>query len=197
MPQRTLGLIILLAVVSAFLVYLAIIGETSLPQTPPLTSSLAPTISSQPEEKGVRDTEIYFNPSHIPTSSSSSLMVNPGKNRVTAVQLEMSFDTSLIKEVTLVPASGSGAFFDSSAILLFQHIDHKKGRISYAVGIGPTQSPKTQPGRLAELTFIRSPQTATSSSQISFLEKTMVTEEGTSTSVLKLASPLTIDLLAK
>jgi len=119
-------------------------------------------------------------------------VVRSGNNRITAVQLEMTFDPELVTDITLEPASESTSFFDPSSPVLFNKTDYANGRISYAVGISPNKAAKTGTGVLVHLTFKLKPNTASSSSQITFLGKTMVTEAGSTGSVLKNTSPLTI-----
>ena len=101
------------------------------------------------------------------------------KNKVTAVQLELQYDSKVLSNVSVVP----GSFFNNPNILLNQ-IDAKTGRISYAFGVGLEEKGLAGQGIVATLTF-ETNAGITQQTRISFLPKTLVTAENINQSVLK------------
>lgn len=176
MSKRTLFLIFALFLITFVLVMLAIYQ----PQAPKITQTAVPT------KEPVEQTTLSFGIPVIATSSSAvtlnySLPVNieTGKNKVTAVQLELQYDPRILTNVAVVP----GPFFANSDVLLNQ-IDTETGRISYAFGIGLTDSGVTGKGIVANLTFSVRATTTPEKTAIIFLPKTLVTAEGVVESVL-------------
>jgi hypothetical protein len=179
MSKRTLFLIFALIIITFVLLMTAIYQ----PQTPK-TAQITPA----PVES-VEQTILSFGNPVIATSSSASILsyslpvnITTGKNKVTAVQLELQFDPLLLSNIAVTPDS----FFLNPSVLLNQ-IDYKTGRISYAFGIGPTGQGITGQGTVANLTFSVKAGTPVKTAII-FLPKTLVTAEGISKSVLKEAS---------
>jgi len=81
-------------------------------------------------------TTLVLKPNPLFTTSASqsavNIQINTKKNKVTAVQLELSYDPLLLKNVSIVP----GPFLREN-IELIKTIDESQGRISYALGIPP------------------------------------------------------------
>ena len=107
------------------------------------------------------------------------VIIQTGKNLVTGVQLELSFDPKIITNVSIQ----QGTFF-SKPVILLNNIDIEAGRISYALGISPEESGKKGEDIVATLTFKTNVSTPTATT-ISFLPKTLATAESIEQSVLK------------
>ncbi len=184
MSKRTLFLIFALFVITAVLLMLALYKPT--PQQ--ITEIL--TLPKEPVAQSV----LSFGTPAIATSSSTSTInysvpvnISTGKNKVTAVQLEMQYDPKVLSNVS----ASSSSFFDNPVVLLSE-TDTTTGRISYAFGIGPTGQGVVGLGTVATLNF-----SVTSSTEqqttISFLPKTsLVTAEGINESVLKQTNDITL-----
>jgi len=187
MSKRTLFLIFALFIITFVLLVMALYN----PNSKPITVQITPT----PKEE-IAQTILSFGEPSVATSSSVSTLsyslpinISTGKNKVTAVQLEMQYDPEVLRNVVVVP----GSFFKNPTILLDQ-INEKTGRISYAFGVGLTEPSLVGQGVVATITFeakatsdvakARLPQ----ETSILFLPKTLVTAEGISQSVLKEAS---------
>ena len=175
MSKRTLFLIFALFIITSVLLVLAL-------YTP---SNPKPTLTVTVPKETVEQTVLSFGE---PVATSSSLAalsysipvnITTGKNKVTAVQLEMQYDPKILTNVVVTP----GVFFKNPVILLNQ-IDAKTGRISYAFGINPTDQAVMGQGIIATLTF-GTKTTALEQTQILFLPKTLVTAENISEPVLK------------
>ena len=178
MPKRTLFLIFALFLITFALLLIALYQ----PQAPKTTTTIAP-------KEPVAQTVLSFG--NLSLASPSSVLRQPadlnyslpisistGKNKVTAVQLELQYDPQILTNVAVVP----GPFFANPEVLLNQ-IDTKTGRISYAFGVGLTGSGVAGKGTVANLIFtaIKTPK----KTAIIFLPKTLVTAQGVSESVLK------------
>ena len=159
------------------------------PQAPKIAQIIVPTPTKEP----VAQTILSFGNPSIATSSSPlrqpadlnySLPINisTGRNKVTAVQLEMQYDPLLLTDVQVIP----GSFFTNPNVFL-NEIDIKFGRISYAFGIKPIGQGVIGKSTVANLTFSVKAKTAEKTAVI-FLPKTSITAEGISESVLKEAN---------
>lgn len=177
MSKRTLFLIFALFIITFALLMLAIYQ--------PQASKVAQTTPTPKEP--VAQTTLSFGSPAIATTSSAltldySLPINitTGKNKVTAVQLELQYDPLILTDVEVVP----GPFFANPDILLDQ-IDVETGRISYAFGVGLTDKGIAGKGIVANLTFSTRAASTPKKTAIIFLPKTIVTAEGINESVLK------------
>jgi len=182
MSKRTLFLIFALFLINFVLLIIALYT----PKSKPTTTQIIPT-----PEKQIAQTILSFGNPIIAASSSTksalqtySLPINiiTGKNKATAVQLELQYDPKVLTSVSVTP----GVFFKNPIVLLNQ-IDAKTGRISYAFGISPTQQGIGGQGIVATLSF-ESKTGAPQQTSIIFLPKTLVTAELISQSALKQTS---------
>ena len=176
MSKRTLFLIFALFVITFVLLIITLYNPSN-PKPAPIVTA--------PKES-IEQTILSFG-QPVATSSSSvtsltyslPITITTGKNKVTAVQLEMQYDPKILTNVVVTP----GVFFKNPVILLNQ-IDAKTGRITYAFGVGLQDQGVAGRGVIATLNFesrIGTPQQTT----ILFLPKTLVTAENISESVLK------------
>lgn len=193
MPRRTLFLIIALAVVSVFLVFLALSGDKN-----NIGKQLVPQKPGQTEKKDVKTTTLYFDPAALTitnTSSPSSVDVvfDTGNDEIAGVQLELSFDPKEVTNVRVKTAPDS--LFGAGATVLFNEVNLISGRISYAIAISPSQAQVKGRGKIANITFQRAFTSSLPKTQIQFLDKTMVTKLGEDESVLKQTIPLNITFI--
>ncbi|RJQ26815.1 hypothetical protein C4577_02810 [Candidatus Parcubacteria bacterium] len=194
MPKKTTILIVILALVTSVLVYLAISTENRrpLPKEQPQVTKI------NKELKPVKTARLYFQPENLNTSGvyapiTSDVFIDAGKNKVSGVQLEMAFDPEAITKVDIASPTDNPFFSSPNSVILFKDIDYNNGRISYAVAISPTEDPKTAIGKVATITFTPNSSYSTTEAEISFLNKTIVTELGTVESILDQATPLKLD----
>ncbi len=194
MPKKTTLLIVVLAIVTAVLLFLAI-NQSGKQNNPPQVST-TPT-----ETPVVKSAKVFFNPTNIDLSAGSSatptsvdIMVDSGGQDIAGVQAELEFSPQALTNVKLVPAADATGFFGTGANVLFNDVYPTTGRISFAIAIGPTQSGKKGVGKIATLTFQKGFGATTSATTINFLDKTLVTIPDRGESALKDASPLNITL---
>lgn len=192
MNKKTLLLILILALATAGLIYLAV----KTPNTPEQQVALTPTPTVSPNAHSMLSLA-----QASATESSSSAGSLQGKtqsqtlavsiqttNKVNAVQLELSFDPKVLTNVTLTP----GPFFTQPTILI-NSVNTNDGRISYALAQQLTAPGATGSGVVAYISFDTLP-TAQKQTTISFLPKTAVTADGILESVLGASKNYTVDL---
>lgn len=185
MSKRTLGLIIFLIAVTGLLLYLAVAPKTSAPLlTPPPASP--PRVSPTPVPSAI----LLLSPNPLTISSlSGSLEVklDAKDEKVTGVQLELSFEPKVITKITVQAAT-----FFTNPVILINDVNYKTGRISYALAIAPAAEAQGGKGVLATIEFTAQAGTA-QTTQINLLPKTLVTARGVASSVLKETSGATIN----
>jgi hypothetical protein len=176
MSKRTLFLIFALFLIAFVLLMLTVYQPQALKTT-------QETVIKEP----IAQTTLSFGNPSIATSSSISttnyslpINIQSGKNKVTAVQLELQYDPKILTKVAVIP----GSFFAIPEVLLNQ-IDTETGRISYAFGAKLTDPGVVGKGIVANLTFSVTAPGIPEKTAIIFLPKTLVTAEGISETVLK------------
>lgn len=184
MSIRTLILIIVLSVVAGVAVFIAVALKNETQQDAPQSS--LPQLTPTPD-MAYTTLSLIPNPLTISTPSASvDVSISTKTNKVTAVQLEISYDPKMLANVNIAP----GTFFENPIVLL-KKVDEKKGRIYFALGISPTQTAKQGTGNVATITFI-SNLTKGEQTQINVLPETLVTAEGIASSVLKSSQGTTV-----
>lgn len=182
MPRKTLILIIALIVLAVCLVGLSIYIT---PQEKKPVQEAPKTVADYAQ------TEIVISSSATPVSTGSgyqtNVAVSSGENRVTAIQLELTYNPDLVSDVTIEP----GPFLTDPVVLL-NRVNEDTGRISLALGMSPGQEPTQGEGVAAVIKFTPLAQEGTTA--INFLPTTQVTAVGQNKSVLKSTQGATIDL---
>jgi len=173
MSKRTLFLIFALFLITVVLLVMALYQPQASKTQVPL-----------PIKEPVAQTSLMFGTPVIATSSSTTtlkyslpIVITTGSNKVTAVELQ--YDPLVLTNVAVTP----GPFFPKP-IALWNQIDPKTGRISYAFGIGPADQGVSGTNTVATLTFSVKAGTSEKTAII-FLPKTQVQAQGVSQSVLK------------
>lgn len=180
MSKRTLFLIFALFVITFVLLMIALYNPSAIPNLPV-------QLPTAPKQAVEQSTLTLGNPTVDASSSPSNftysvpINISTGKNKVTAVQLELQYDPEVLTSVSVTP----GAFFKDPVVLLNQ-IDAKTGRISYAFGINlsPTEEGVMGENIVANITF-KTKSITPQETSIEFLPKTLITAEGITESVLK------------
>lgn len=118
----------------------------------------------------------------------SDVVINTYGNKVTGVQIELSYDTEALSGFDIKP----GTFFSTNSVELLKKIDSETGKISYALGNGLGQKGIQGQGVVATLTFRKLKTTGMTS--IVFDPKTLVSAESLSQSVLRSSTGTNFDL---
>lgn len=178
MSWKTTILILVLALVTAGLLYLAL-------KNPKVNQPVATQQPASPAQTTLSMSEEQASPSsqHV-----IDVNIDTRDNKVTATQLELSYDPTVITNVSLQ----AGTFFTTPTILL-NNVDKNNGRISYALAVQLANGPQRGTGVVARVLYDTVPG-STGSATISFLPKTQVTAEGIIQSVLKSATGISIQL---
>lgn len=187
LSKRTLALIAFLVVLAGLLTYIAV-SQKSYKQTTPIPPSPKPTVSITPQVVGHSTLSLLPNPLIVSSGSASvDVMINPNGDKVTAVQVELSFDPTV-----LTPTSIDQGNFFSSPFVLLKNMDQKNGKISYALALSPSGTPNITEGKVATINFTVKLNAATKESKIEVLPKSLVTAEGIYQSVLVNSSGTTV-----
>ncbi len=173
-PKQTLAFVTFLIAVTLVLLGLAV--YTQKPSVPTPTTQ-------QPTSPSYAHTTLRLTPPvntpALPNTYSTDVTVSSNGDKVTAAQLELSYDPKVLTNVDIKP----GTFIQNPVVLL-KKVDQTNGRISLAIGIPLGGTPPTGAGTVATITFNEVP-TATGSTILDFLPKTAVTAQGIAQSVLK------------
>lgn len=192
MPKRTIALISIIGIIAILLVIAAFIQMTRDGSGGATTVNETPTQETTGED--LKKASLSFIPSSVSASAAASqveIVADTGGLGVTGVQVELEYDPTKISNVQLVPAPNS--LFGTNGQVLIEELRPETGRISYAVVISPSAEEVKGIGSIIGLSFTAVPG-ATGTTEIKFLEKSLVTVFGASESVLKGTVPLTITL---
>lgn len=192
MPKKTTLLIILLAAVTVVLLFMALAS----------TQDRGLKTNVPPKKTVEKTASVFFTPLNVDLSAPAQtaigtvdIMVDSGGAEITGVQAEMQYDPKALVNVKLLPDVTASGFFGPRAVVLFNEVNPTTGRISFVIAINTGDAPKKGAGRIAGLTFERSTTATTATTtQVSFLDKTLVTTLGVEESVLKETVPLTITI---
>ncbi len=183
MSKKTIALIIALFTTTVILIILAVFPVT---QKTSISITPTPTVESEAETVLTLTPAVASTSAVASGSANYSMNVNilTGKNKVNAVQLELSYDSEALVNVDIKP----GDFF-TNPIVLLKNIDTETGRISYALAAPLGGDGKTGSGTVATLVFTPLGKNETT---VKFLPKTQVAADGIQTSVLKSTVDTTI-----
>jgi hypothetical protein len=120
------------------------------------------------------------------TPTSSAVVVDTHNKPVSAVQLAISFDPSILGNISIKP----GNFF-GQALVLINKIDYSTGTIFYAAVVPPTATPQQGQGVVALLSYNFAPGSI-NPTNLQFLPNTKITARGIDNSILKEASGISI-----
>lgn len=178
MPRKTLMLIVALALVTVFLLILALAPSLKLP----VKTASKPVVAS-PAHTTLNITQPIVSNS----AWSSDVVISTGANKVAAVDLEILYTPTALAKVDI----NAGTFFNDPVILQ-KKIDPLAGRITYILGVGLGQKAVSGKGTLATITFV--PTGKLSKTSLSFMQQTGVAASGEIRSVLKTALNATFTL---
>ncbi|HVT63083.1 MAG TPA: cohesin domain-containing protein, partial [Legionellaceae bacterium] len=179
-------LIVFLLIITGIFVYIAV-SQNSI-KTTPKQPSQRPVPTQKPSQAF---TTLAFSPSVVTLSSNSGSVAilidtHGEKNKITAVQLELSYDPTRIANITAKP----GTFLDNPFALISPSDPKKTGRVTYALAISPSAKGKSGSGVVATLSFQKL--FSTGNTVIHVLPSSLVTSEGIAQSVLKNTIDVTI-----
>lgn len=196
---------IFIIVIAALIFFTGIIVyfvlNSSQPQTPTSSVSKKETqenlppagTESIPNQKAQSQTVLFLFPNPITFSRSNAsesakvfVQIDTQENKITTVQLELSYDPRAVSLVSVEPGATSDSFFSNPSVLLSLN-NSENGILLYSL-----QNPTASSGQatVATLTFVKNPN-ATTSAPLRFLGKTTATGPNSSDSLLKLTQGAT------
>jgi len=183
LPTKTFLLIVILILVTALLLFLALkIQNNQLP------NKISTTISQMLPQTDLAFTEpVATRTANFKTEFESMVNIETGQNKVTTVQLELSYDP---KQLAIVDIA-SGSFFPKPTVLL-KKIDPIGGTVSYAVS-SQDQKGISGKGTIAILTFTEIAGQS-GKTQLDFLPKTQITAENIIKSALESTTGIVFNL---
>ncbi len=176
--KRTGGLILVLFILTAIVLFFALQGNTPPPANKIVTT---PTITPTP----FAQSSLQLQPVD---DHHTNVIITTGANKVTLVHLEMAYDPKITTITDIAP----GTFF-TNPVMLLKNIDPVKGTISYTLAIQPVDNGVNGSGTVATITYnTTKPSTMPSSlsatgntSPITILPATIITAQGVRNNVWK------------
>ena len=142
-------------------------------------SVIKPSISAAPMISKAPITATALLAFQKETATSTAILMDTGDKAATAVQLEISFDPTMIKDMTVTP----GNFFEKTLVLM-SNIDYNNGSIFYAMVVPPGGAAKLGKGVIATMSYSFASETV-NPANFRFLPRTKVVAVGINQSVLK------------
>lgn len=194
MPKKTTIFIAILTVITVGLIYLALTTQDQQVTQPESESPQAQ------EEQVVEKTAVLsFLPETVTLSPQAptttlDIVLDSGIHVVSGVQVELLYDPQAISNVEVTSSNPSLlGTINQDFIVLFSNVDQLQGRVSYAAGITPSSDKVvTGDGSILTLTITKNPSFEGTETPIAFLDKSAVTEEGITESVLNTSTPLIV-----
>jgi len=178
MPKKTLALISGLVLVTVVLFVIALkSSQLSVPSSTPKPVA-TPTPSMAHSVLTLTPNPLTILPGTI---GKVDVNIDTSVNSVTGVQLEISYDPNVLKNVKVVP----GQLFQNPLVHTNEN-DITSGRYTYAIVKLPNQTPVKGTGIVATITFTAS--STLGKSQLTLLPSSLLTQIGVADSVLKTSS---------
>lgn len=182
MSKKTLALIFGLLVITILLIIITFKPNLSKP------ANVTPTPTP------FAQTDLTLHLTQISTTNSAlpskvNVDVTTGINKITGVQFVISYDPSVLKNVSIT----AGTLF-ANPVILRNNIDTSKGTISYIIAMPPSGRPYQGQGTAATISFnIKS--TTKKQTIMSFSGNTIVTASGLRPSVLRTTKDVSIPII--
>lgn len=183
MSKKTIILLITLALVT---IILALIAAMPYLQK---TSPIIPTPTILPTPTPIAHSILTLSPNTLSISSNSGSVdvnIDTTIDKVTGVEVNLSFDPKVISNVKLTPST----FFEKTMVLR-NEVSQKDGTLSYIIVIPLTEKGKIGQGTVATISFNNN-LLAGQQTNLTFLPKTEITAQGIDGSVLKESTGATI-----
>jgi hypothetical protein len=185
MPRKTLALISGLVLVTVILFIVALRAGQS--QNAPSTPTTNTTAQTAPQPTTPAHTVLSVGPNPLTvaagTQGSAQVTIDASDNDVTAIQLEIGYDPTVLSNVKVTP----GTLIQNPAVLIDKN-DPQAGRYTYAFGITPNGTPIKGTGTAATITFTVKAGAVAKQTQLGLLPTSLVTARGVANSVMKSAT---------
>lgn len=194
MPKKTTILIVILAIITGILIFVAVRSDQS-----QVTDQITGTAARPTPAATKPFASLSFSPPIIdahsgPGTEKIDIILDTRGNKVAGAQVELSYDPTILTNVTLNPLVPD-QLFGSNPTVLISSVDKTQGRITYAITISGNDSEKIGKASILSISFTINRFSGTPATQISFLAKSAVTTlDPRNGSVLKSTTPLKIML---
>lgn len=196
MPKKTTILIVILAIITGVLIFVAVRSDQSL-----VTDEITGTAARPTPVVTKPFASLSFSPSIIDASKGLAtgkvdIILDSKGQKVAGAQVELSYDPNVLTNLSLNPLVPN-QLFGSNPTVLISSVDKTQGRISYAITISSNDTEKIGKGSIGSISFTLNKFAGTQATQIAFLSKSAVTTlDPRSGSVLSSSTPLKILLTA-
>ncbi|MDQ5900547.1 MAG: Cohesin protein [Patescibacteria group bacterium] len=194
MSKKTLALILVLLGLTIVLVVIAVMTRT--PKTTPAMPDSTTVETTGTPTPIVGNTVLSMTPNPVTAAQTGSaaataeVLINTNGDLVTAVQLEIAYDPKVLTNMRISP----GSFFSTPNVLPVGGVNASTGRITFMLVPSNIREAKTGEGTVATLTFTPNSSSGATSTEITILEKSLVSARGLTQSVLKSSSGTTVTL---
>lgn len=189
MPRKTLALISGLVLVTVVLFVVALKSNKQ-QVAPPMHEQQV----MQPTPTSPAHSVLTLSPNPVMVApykqGSVDVNINTSDNAVTAVQLEIAYDPTVITNVKVV----TGQLFQNPVVLINKN-NAQTGRYTYAFGIQPNHTTVNGMGAVATITFTAK-NVPGKQSQLALLPTSLVTARGVASSVLKSSTGTIVEVAA-
>lgn len=193
MPKKTTILIIILALITGILIFVAVRSDQSQELGRKIMNSATATpVVIRPFASLSFSTPV-IDISNGATAQKVDIILDTNGKSVAGAQVELTYDPNTITNVTLTPLV-SNQLLGTNPTVLINSVDKIQGRISYAISISLNDSEKIGKGSIGQLSFTVNKFSGVSATKINFLPKSAVTTQQTKFSVLDSTTPLQIIL---
>ena len=190
MPKKTTILIVILALVTGVLIFLAVRSDQghnllSTDQGEATPTQVQPFASLSFENP-------LLDASTGPTTQAVNIVIDTLGKPAAGAQIELSYNPAVLTNVSVKTPQTS--FFGANPSVLINTGDPTQGRIAYAVGISASDAEKSGNGTLATITFTVNRLAGVATTNLTFLPKSAVTTLSAQGSILNTSTPLEIRL---
>jgi hypothetical protein len=193
MPKKTTILIVILALITGILIFLAVRSDKTQNFINDNFQKATPTVAVVKPYANLSFSPPVVSLANGQVNQTVNITLDTAGKPVSAAQVELTYDPKVITNVKLNPPQ-INPLFGPNPVVLINSVDPSQGRISYAVGISASDDEKVGNGAIATLTFTINKFAGVPTSQIAFLPKSAVTTLSTQGSVLNTSTPLQITL---
>lgn len=193
MPRKTTILIIVLAIITGILIFLAVRSDNSLSQNNTIQQKATPEPTSVVPFATLGFETALIDASNKSTNQKVKIIIDTQNKPVAGAQIELSYDPLLISNVKF--DKPETPFFGKDANILINSVDPTLGRASYAVGINSSSEQKVGLGTVVDLSFTANTSSLEQNTMIKFIDKSAIsTLNSLGSSVLKSTTPLQVVL---
>lgn len=191
MPKKTTILIVILAIITGILIFVAIRSDQTQELGKKFTNNVTETPVILRPYASLSFSNSLIDVSKGPVAQKVDIILDTQGESVAGAQVELTYDPNVLTNVALTPIV-PGQLLGTNPVVLINSVDKTQGRISYALAISLNDTEKVGKGSIGQLSFTVNKFAGVPSSKVSFLPKSAVTTQRTKVSVLDTTTPMQI-----